>query len=83
MPSYQQDEMLSGIMSKIKELFNVQSNFGANDDLTLIGLDSLRFVNLIVVLEEMYDVSFDDDEFLVENFTTVQKIIDRIHGKLA
>jgi len=83
MPSYQQEAMLCEITDKIVELFNVQSKLGQNDNLISIGLDSIRFVNLIVALEEMYDVSFEDDEFLVENFSTVQQIIDRIQSKLA
>lgn len=42
--------------------------------LTDYGMDSLNFVELIVRIEEEYDISIEDEDLLIENFNTISKI---------
>ena len=37
-------------------------------------MDSLNFVELIVRIEEEYDISIEDEDLLIENFNTISKI---------
>ncbi|CAG7659187.1 acyl carrier protein [Paenibacillus allorhizosphaerae] len=70
------------IESKVKELLQVDGNIQLDQDLTSIGLDSMRSVGLIVDLETQYNISFNDDELLTENFSTINKIVERVQSKL-
>ncbi|WP_028595931.1 acyl carrier protein [Paenibacillus assamensis] len=54
-----------------------------DDDLTVLGLDSVKSVRLVLVLEEIFNVIFNDDELLFESFNTINKIIDRVSCRLA
>ncbi len=43
-------------------------------DLREIGLDSITSIELIVLLENEFDISVDDEDLLIDNFNTVPKI---------
>lgn len=48
-----------------------------------IGMDSVLIINLIVQIELQYEIVFDDDELLTENFATLKVISDQIQSKLS
>lgn len=50
-----------------------------SDDL---GYDSIRFVAMIVGLEEAYNISFDEDYFDLDVLKTVQNVADYIASKI-
>lgn len=39
-----------------------------------LGYDSIKFIQLIVRLEEYFKVEIDDDMLLIENFSTINQI---------
>lgn len=45
----------------------------------IVNWDSLNHLNLIVVLEEKYDVSFEPEE--IEQMTNINKIVEMIQIK--
>ena len=45
-----------------------------NDDLVDYGLDSMKAVELVVELENEYDIEVDDEDLLIENLNTISKI---------
>ena len=47
---------------------------GDNDDLVLLGLDSIGSVKLVVKLEEEFGILVSDDDLLIENFNSIEKI---------
>ena len=51
------------------------------EDLTMMGLDSLVFVKLIVSLEEEYSVQIDYEDLIIENFNTIGKIKQYLKDK--
>ncbi|CAM3612028.1 acyl carrier protein [Marinicrinis lubricantis] len=59
-----------------------------SDDLMLdtqlseVGMDSVMLVNLMVHIEQHYQIFYEDDELLEENFATIQVISDKIQEKL-
>lgn len=71
-----------GIMNKVSEVLQYHGEIAAEEDLTAIGLDSMRSVGLIVDLEEMYNIVFDDEELFTENFSTIAKIVERVNSKM-
>lgn len=44
-------------------------------DLYSVGMDSLLFIQLIVLLEAVYSIEIDDEDLLIERFSTINKII--------
>jgi acyl carrier protein len=46
------------------------------------GMDSIRIMNLLVRIETEYEIMFDDDELLLENFESIRVIADRILQKV-
>ncbi len=46
-------------------------------------IDSVRLFEIVVGLEEVFDISLEDDEFSVERFENVKAIADLVRDKLA
>lgn len=54
---------------------NLPSDFDDNYDLVDTGiLDSLAMISLITYLENEYQIEFDDQDFLPENFNSINAI---------
>ena len=47
-----------------------------------LGVDSVSVFEIVVGLEETYGLSFEDDEFRIENFRTPKSIADYVRHKL-
>ena len=47
-----------------------------------LGVDSVSVFEIVVGLEETYGLSFEDDEFRIENFRTPKSIADYVRRKL-
>jgi acyl carrier protein len=45
-------------------------------------VDSVRLLEIVVGLEEVFGVSLEDDEFSIERFETVKAIADLVREKL-
>ena len=45
-------------------------------------IDSVRLFEVVVGLEEVFGVTFEDEEFTVDNFETVKAISDCVRRKL-
>ena len=49
--------------------------FTGDEELNLYGLDSLKFIKLIIEIEEVFRIEIEDEMFIFENFNTVNKIL--------
>ena len=47
-----------------------------------LGVDSVSVFEIVVGLEETYNISFEDDEFKLETFRTPKSIADYVRKKL-
>lgn len=47
-----------------------------NNDLTEMGMDSVCFIQIIVLLEETFDCEIPDSKLLITEMNTVQKMVD-------
>ncbi|MFC5407330.1 phosphopantetheine-binding protein [Cohnella soli] len=66
------------ISTKAKEILQVEDDLADDEDLTIRGLTSYSFIQLVVNLEIAFDIVIDDEKLLMENFTTITKIYDVI-----
>lgn len=63
---------------------NVPKDFDGNYDLVENGfLDSLGMIDLINHLEQVYQVEFDDQDFVPENFSSVNALVSFLERKRA
>jgi acyl carrier protein len=46
-------------------------------------IDSVRLFEIVIGLEEVFDISLEDDEFSIERFESVKAIADLVREKLA
>lgn len=49
-----------------------------DDDLTLLGMDSIAFIRIIVALEEYFNCEIPDDKLLTTEMNTVCKIFNTL-----
>ncbi|MHC4870518.1 MAG: acyl carrier protein [Planctomycetota bacterium] len=58
------------------------SAIAPEESLTLkYGVDSVRLFDMVVGMEEDFDVSFEDEELTLENFDNLEKICRKIIEK--
>lgn len=48
------------------------------DNLMDFGLDSISMVKVVVIIEEIYNISIPDEDLLFENFNSIEKITQYI-----
>lgn len=85
MPASQIDEITVFLSSKIMELTEQTGGIvpiGNDDLLANAGMDSANTIHLVVLIEQKYDITFDDEELLLENFKTIGTISENIKKKL-
>lgn len=72
--------MLEKLDIVIKEVLNINVNqyICDSDELELYGLDSLNFINLVIKIENVFDIKFDESEILYRNFCNKNSIINSI-----
>lgn len=67
---------------KILEIINANIENGAvtpeqyDNDLSELGMDSIRFIHIIVSLEEEFECEVPDSKLLLTEMNTVNKIYD-------
>jgi acyl carrier protein len=64
-----------------------ETDIGLDDGLrTVVGLDSVGFVELRVLCERKFNVEISDDDYTPENFTSIRllsELIDRLQTQKA
>ena len=80
------------IKLRIKDIIvnDLDANINAtdiSDDVSLydegLGLDSISIINLIVLLEKKFEISFEETEISARLFGSINNLADTIHSKLA
>lgn len=61
-------ELISGVLKCD------MSVIGEEDNLVDLGMDSLKAIELVVGLEEKFDIMIDEEDLLIENLSTVSDI---------
>ena len=57
------------------------AKIGNEDDLELIGLNSVIMLQFIVKMEQEFDIEIDEEEIIPENFGTVNKVVQYLEKK--
>lgn len=75
-------ETINQIYSALASVLYIDNFFplDLNVNLEELGLDSINFVNLIIVLEDLFNVQIPEDRLVYRNFITVEKIYETLGG---
>ena len=72
-------------MNKNEQVINIVKEFVDNgidvcesDELKSIGIDSMKKVGVIVKIEEILNIQFEDADLNPNNINTVQQLIDLV-----
>lgn len=74
-------------MNILPEIIQILNKYGviipenrklSDIDLVEYGLDSLLFISLLVDLEVAFNIEFDPDDLLIENFRSVDSIKKKV-----
>lgn len=70
-------ELEKTIRNKVAEVLKIENSeeISLDKDLKEYGMDSLNAIELVVALEMEFGIEFAEDDLLVDNLCTVQKII--------
>ncbi len=55
-----------------------KSEMVMNDGLDEAGVDSITFVMIVVELENEFGIEFDDEQLLMEGFSTIESVVDYV-----
>ena len=71
---------MENIQEKILEIINdtIENGVSENqvdDDLLQLGMDSLKFISIVVTLEENFDIEVSDEYLLMTEMNTVRKMV--------
>lgn len=76
------EKKIRDFISKVVELEQgVIDSIDLDTDLVEYGLDSINAIELIVRLEEEFEIEVDDDDLLIDNINTLNKLISIIKNK--
>lgn len=64
------------IKNCIKNIVGGSAEIEEDVDIKVYGIDSLLKVQLVIALEEKFNVSFQDDDINQNNFETINAIIE-------
>ena len=60
---------------------NAVDSIDLDADLIEFGLDSLNSIELIVRLEDEFDIEIDDNDLIIDNINTLNKLINIVQNK--
>ncbi|MEK4362127.1 acyl carrier protein [Paenibacillus sp. FSL M8-0212] len=69
------ETVLGKLEVALGNLLNTQEKIMAEESLSKWGLDSLKTIELIVILENEFDIVFDNNDLLLDNFGTINTIV--------
>lgn len=74
------------LKSYIEQQFRAQGDdveVGLEDDLTLLGLDSIAYVRLVAFVEQKFDLVVPESHVTLDQFGSVANIVDYLRTRKA
>ncbi len=66
------------IISRTIRNIGIQSDLTIDTELQSLGINSMVFIQLIVDLEKVFDIEFDDEKLSLDAFKTINGLYDFI-----
>ena len=68
------EDKITDFLFEILELNPDEVDLERDTNLIELGLDSLKAIELVVLIEDGFDISISDDDLLVDNLATLERI---------
>jgi acyl carrier protein len=75
------DKLFILLKELIEESINKEVHLAMKTDLTKEGMNSLTLIEMIVELEDQLSIEILDDDLTLENFSTIESIINLLTEK--
>ncbi|WP_024831902.1 acyl carrier protein [Ruminiclostridium josui] len=79
-------EVKEQIIAVIASALNIETeqinSISEDENLNRIGVDSVNFIEIIINLEDKLNIVFDDEELLLDNLNTLNKLEKVVSQKL-
>lgn len=73
------EEKVRSIIQEVLALDDdVVNNLGLEQSLFDLGLDSIKAIEIVVFIEDIFNVTVDDEDLLLNNMRSVKEICDLI-----
>lgn len=75
------DERFEEILELAKKIISLtvdESEINENTELVEVGMDSIAFITLIAEIEDYYEVEFPEENLIIENSSTIAKLINTL-----
>lgn len=70
------------IINIINDNLALKEEVKENTNLSNISLDSLSFINALVTIEEVFSITFNDEELNIDNFKNVSDLVNLVKRKV-
>ena len=70
------------IINIIKDNLALKEEINEDTNLSNLSLDSLSFITTLVTIEEVFSISFTDEELNINNFKNVNDLINIVNKKV-
>jgi acyl carrier protein len=79
--------MMNDIEARIIQLVNSTietelNNENMEDDLVQSGMDSIKFISIVVALEEAFEIEYPDESLLIAQSNTLRKLVGIVSDAL-
>jgi acyl carrier protein len=62
------------IIERVIKLSVRMDEIGADDDLLMLGMDSINCIKLLAEIEKVLNIAFDDEDLDLEKWNTINKL---------
>lgn len=70
------------IINIIKDNLALKEEIKEDTNLSNLSLDSLSFINTLVTIEEVFSITFTDEELNIDNFKNVSDLVKLVKRKV-
>lgn len=76
------EEQLIDSIEKVLSIENLRNYLKKNDDLGALGINSIKFIQLVVEIEGMFNFEFEDEDLAFGNFNSYKTLRDYVFNKV-
>lgn len=70
------------IINIINDNLALKEEVKENTNLSNLSLDSLSFINALITIEEVFSITFNDEELNIDNFKNVSDLVNLVKRKV-
>ncbi|WP_044875572.1 acyl carrier protein [Paenibacillus sp. IHBB 10380] len=78
----EKNEIVILVANQVKELLqSEEQQITLETSIQELGLNSIAFIKLLVFLEDEFNIEFEDDDLLIEQYSTFEDMVNKICEK--